>query len=177
LNGVRHLFFDLGHGFETRTARKSGWAVAIGALVLGLVLWMVLRAGLGVRHELAQPAASRDRPRFCEEWGGTLVRPARHGRGARLLGIWFVAGLASLDGASHANVVGWLASPISSALAVLLVVSAAYHALLGLQVVLEDYVADHGKRLASLLVVKFALVVAAVIGVLAVLRIAFGVAA
>jgi succinate dehydrogenase / fumarate reductase, membrane anchor subunit len=94
-----------------------------------------------------------------------------------LLGIWFITGLASLDGASHANVVGWLASPISSALAVLLVVSAAYHALLGLQVVLEDYVADHGKRLASLLVVKFALVVAAVIGVLAVLRIAFGVAA
>lgn len=47
LNGVRHLFFDLGHGFETRTARKSGWAVAIGALALGLVLWRVLHAGLG----------------------------------------------------------------------------------------------------------------------------------
>ena len=94
-----------------------------------------------------------------------------------LLGGWFVAALVSLDGASHANVMGWLASPISSALAVLLVVTAAYHALLGLQVVLEDYVADHGKRLATLLVVKFALVVAAVIGVLAVLRIAFGVAA
>lgn len=94
-----------------------------------------------------------------------------------LLGGWFVAALVSLDGASHANVMGWLASPISSALAVLLVVTAAYHALLGLQVVLEDYVADHGKRLATLLVVKFALVVAAVIGVLAVLRIAFGVPA
>ena len=94
-----------------------------------------------------------------------------------VLGFWFVAALASLGGASHANVVGWLASPISSALAVLLVVTAAYHALLGLQVVLEDYVADHGKRLAALLFVKFALVVAAVIGVLAVLRIAFGVAA
>ena len=94
-----------------------------------------------------------------------------------LLGGWFVAALVSLDGASHANVMGWLASPISSALAVLLVVTAAYHALLGLQVVLEDYVADHGRRLATLLVVKFALVVAAVIGVLAVLRIALGVPA
>jgi len=47
LNGVRHLFFDLGHGFELKTARASGWAVAIGALVLGLVVWLVLRAGLG----------------------------------------------------------------------------------------------------------------------------------
>ena len=47
LNGVRHLFFDLGHGFELRTARASGWAVAIGALVLGLLLWFAVRAGLG----------------------------------------------------------------------------------------------------------------------------------
>ena len=94
-----------------------------------------------------------------------------------LLGLWFVVTLASLGGGSHAAVVGWLSSPISSALAVLLVVTAAYHALLGLQVVIEDYVSDHGKRVVVLLAVKFALVVAAVIGVLAVLRIAFGVAA
>jgi succinate dehydrogenase / fumarate reductase cytochrome b subunit len=47
LNGVRHLFFDMGHGFELQTARKSGWAVAIGAIVLGLVVWFVVRAGLG----------------------------------------------------------------------------------------------------------------------------------
>ncbi len=47
LNGVRHLFFDLGHGFDLKTARKSGWAVAIGALILGLALWFTVRAGLG----------------------------------------------------------------------------------------------------------------------------------
>ena len=47
LNGVRHLFFDLGHGFELQTARKSGWAVAIGAVVLGMTVWLVVRAGLG----------------------------------------------------------------------------------------------------------------------------------
>jgi succinate dehydrogenase / fumarate reductase cytochrome b subunit len=47
LNGVRHLFFDLGHGFDLRTARTSGWAAALGALVLGLALWFAVRAGLG----------------------------------------------------------------------------------------------------------------------------------
>ncbi len=47
LNGVRHLFFDLGHGFELQTARRSGWAVAIGSVALGLVVWLVVRAGLG----------------------------------------------------------------------------------------------------------------------------------
>jgi len=47
LNGVRHLAFDLGRGFELATARASGRAVAIGALLLGLVVWFAVRAGLG----------------------------------------------------------------------------------------------------------------------------------
>ena len=46
-----------------------------------------------------------------------------------LLGLWFVVSLATLGGASHERVVQWLASPIASALAVLLVLTAAYHAL------------------------------------------------
>ena len=94
-----------------------------------------------------------------------------------LLGLWLVASLATFDGASHARVVEWLSSPVSSALAVLLLLTTAWHALLGLQVVVEDYVADKGTRTAVLIAVKFALAVAAVIGVLAVLRIAFGAAA
>lgn len=94
-----------------------------------------------------------------------------------LLGLWLVLALASLGGASHSRVVEWLSSPVCSALAVLLVLTAAWHALLGLQVVIEDYVADKGTRTVVLLAVKFALAVAAVVGVLAVLRIAFGAAA
>ena len=94
-----------------------------------------------------------------------------------LLGLWFVVSLAALGGASHENVVAWLSSPVAAAFAVLLVLTAAWHALLGLQVVIEDYVGDKGTRMAVLLVVKFAMAVAAVIGVIAVLRIAFGVAA
>jgi succinate dehydrogenase / fumarate reductase cytochrome b subunit len=47
LNGIRHLFFDMGHGFELQTARRSGWAVAIGAVLLGLLVWYAVRAGLG----------------------------------------------------------------------------------------------------------------------------------
>ena len=47
LNGVRHLFFDLGHGFELATARKSARFVSIGAVVLALAVWFVLRHSLG----------------------------------------------------------------------------------------------------------------------------------
>jgi succinate dehydrogenase / fumarate reductase membrane anchor subunit len=94
-----------------------------------------------------------------------------------LLALWFVVSLALLADASHEQVTGWLRMPLNSALALLLVVVAAWHAVLGLQVIVEDYVADKGKRVLVLIAIKFAFVVAAVVGVLAVLRIAFGVAA
>jgi succinate dehydrogenase, hydrophobic membrane anchor protein len=92
-----------------------------------------------------------------------------------VLGLWFVAALAMFGpGASHAAVVHWLGSPFSAAMAVLLVVVGALHAQLGLQVVVEDYVSDKGTRVVVLVAIKFALVLAALLGVLAVLRLAFG---
>ena len=94
-----------------------------------------------------------------------------------ILGTWFVASLVMLGGTSHDAVVGWLHAPFSAVMAMLLVVVTAYHAQLGLQVIFEDYVADKGTRLVILVAIKFALVTAALIGVLAVLRIAAGVGA
>jgi succinate dehydrogenase / fumarate reductase cytochrome b subunit len=46
-NGIRHLFWDAGYGFELPIARKTGWAATIGAIVLTILLWSVLRATLG----------------------------------------------------------------------------------------------------------------------------------
>ena len=94
-----------------------------------------------------------------------------------LLALWLFVSLASLADASYDQVTVWLRSPLNSTLALLLVVVAAWHAVLGLQVVVDDYVADKGTRVVVLIAIKFAFVVAAVVGVLAVLRIAFGVAA
>ncbi len=36
LNGIRHLFWDVGMGFERAQSRMSGWAVVIGAVVFSL---------------------------------------------------------------------------------------------------------------------------------------------
>jgi succinate dehydrogenase / fumarate reductase membrane anchor subunit len=94
-----------------------------------------------------------------------------------LLGAWFFVSLATLGGTGLAAVQAWLRSPLSTVLAVLFVAVAAYHAQLGLQVVVEDYFPAKGTRLVLLVAIKFALVVAALVGILAVLRIAFGVGA
>jgi succinate dehydrogenase / fumarate reductase cytochrome b subunit len=45
LNGIRHLFFDAGYGFELPVARRTGWAAFIGSLVLTAVLWVVIAGG------------------------------------------------------------------------------------------------------------------------------------
>ncbi len=41
LNGIRHLFWDMGYGFEVETADKTGIAVAAGSGVLTLILWLL----------------------------------------------------------------------------------------------------------------------------------------
>ena len=41
LSGIRHFFWDLGHGYEIKTANLSGIIVIIGSLFLTIVLWMV----------------------------------------------------------------------------------------------------------------------------------------
>jgi len=38
-NGIRHLFWDAGHGFTIATAQRSGAIVLIAATVLSLICW------------------------------------------------------------------------------------------------------------------------------------------
>ncbi|MFC4351770.1 succinate dehydrogenase, cytochrome b556 subunit [Fodinicurvata halophila] len=40
-NGIRHLFWDAGYGFELPTVYKSGWAVLIATVVLTLLSWAI----------------------------------------------------------------------------------------------------------------------------------------
>lgn len=42
LNGVRHLAWDTGRGFEKKQARTSGWVAFLGAVALTALLWFVL---------------------------------------------------------------------------------------------------------------------------------------
>jgi succinate dehydrogenase cytochrome b subunit len=39
-NGVRHLVWDSGHGFELRTARLSSYAVLAATVVLTIAAWL-----------------------------------------------------------------------------------------------------------------------------------------
>ena len=49
LNGVRHLFWDAGLGFEPETVARTGWAAAVGTALLTAAIWLV---GLAVAGDL-----------------------------------------------------------------------------------------------------------------------------
>jgi succinate dehydrogenase / fumarate reductase cytochrome b subunit len=42
LNGIRHLFWDVGLGFERTARHASGWFAILGAIGLTLVIWLML---------------------------------------------------------------------------------------------------------------------------------------
>jgi succinate dehydrogenase / fumarate reductase cytochrome b subunit len=42
LNGVRHLVWDAGFGFEKATARASGWIAFLGAIVVTAFFWFLV---------------------------------------------------------------------------------------------------------------------------------------
>lgn len=45
LNGVRHLGWDLGHGFEIPAAERTGWMVGVGCAALTIVTWIIAFSG------------------------------------------------------------------------------------------------------------------------------------
>jgi len=90
------------------------------------------------------------------------------------LTLWFVIAVIGLIGEPWEAVDLWLSSPWSAVLALLFVVVAFYHAALGLQVVIEDYVHSEGPKMALLLVVKFACALFGTAGAFSILKIAFG---
>lgn len=45
LNGVRHLFWDAGYGFERTQRRASGWFVVMASLGLTIGIWLVIWRG------------------------------------------------------------------------------------------------------------------------------------
>ena len=87
--------------------------------------------------------------------------------------LWLVASLAWLTGADIVAVESWIADPIVAVLLVLLLATGFYHAQLGLQVVIEDYVHSEALKLFSIILVKFLAIALAVSAIFAVLRIAF----
>jgi succinate dehydrogenase / fumarate reductase membrane anchor subunit len=88
-----------------------------------------------------------------------------------LLGTWLAVSFALMPDFDIRTIVDWLAGTVPFLAMVLLLLVLFWHARLGLQVLVEDYVHDAGYKFAAMVVVNFACAGGLVAGVLLLLRI------
>ncbi len=91
-----------------------------------------------------------------------------------VLGIWFVFAVLTLPDLGRASIAAWLGKPFNAVLMMLYVFATVWHSLLGLQVVVEDYVRGKGARVLVLVLLRFVHVLAGAAALFAVLKLALG---
>ena len=85
-----------------------------------------------------------------------------------LITLWVVI---SSIGKDYDAVVAFVGSPFVGPFVLLFVLSAFYHASLGLSNVIEDYVGGEGARMVALILMRFSLIVLGVMSIIALLKI------
>lgn len=88
--------------------------------------------------------------------------------------LWFVFELITMTAMDYQAVTAWMQSPVITVLLILLIFSLFYHAQLGVQVVIEDYVGCKVIRVTSLILLKFTVLFAGLIAAVAVLKVFLG---
>jgi succinate dehydrogenase / fumarate reductase, membrane anchor subunit len=86
------------------------------------------------------------------------------------LTLWFICAAVRLVGASHDDMLAWIANPIPIVLLIALVLATFYHLALGLQVVIEDYVQSEPVRLITLLATKSLIILLALTCLVSILK-------
>ena len=88
------------------------------------------------------------------------------------LSLWFLYVMLGLAGTSEVTALQFLAHPWNAILMGAFVLFSLWHAYLGLQVVVDDYVHTAGMKIFLMLVIRFSLIAIAAISIFAIVRIA-----
>lgn len=88
--------------------------------------------------------------------------------------LWFVFAVPPVLTSDLAGFTDWIGRHYNPWLMILLIVTMFYHAMLGLQVIIEDYIHGEAAKLTTLILMKFAVVLLGGCAVFAVLRLTFG---
>ncbi len=97
--------------------------------------------------------------------------------GNLVLLIWFIVSLLLLPSLSYGPVREWIARPVPATAMALLIVTTFWHARLGMQVLLEDYVHTPGNRFAVFALLNIATFGGAAFGLFCIIRLALGASA
>ena len=86
--------------------------------------------------------------------------------------IWMVSLCILMTGASYQDALAIASHPANATVLILFVAVGFWHAILGLQVILEDYVAAEGLRLVIIVVIRMFAIALAALSILSILRVA-----
>ncbi len=89
------------------------------------------------------------------------------------LSLWFATCVSVLPEISHAEVVRWVTAPWNTILLLSFILLSFFHAMLGLQIVIEDYVHSEWVKIFAILGVRLVTAFLALASAFAVLRIVF----
>ncbi len=89
------------------------------------------------------------------------------------LGLWLMPAVLHLPQASHGEVVRWIRAPWNTLLLIAFIATSFFHAVLGVQVIIEDYVHTRWLKMFAVLVVKLICAALGLAAAGATLRIAF----
>ena len=85
--------------------------------------------------------------------------------------LWLGVSIARMSGMGYEAALAWVRSPVNAVLILCCLFALFYHAKLGMQVVIEDYVHREGPKVASLLALNFLTLLFGLASILAVLRV------
>lgn len=88
--------------------------------------------------------------------------------------LWFVFSILQLMNMDYAAVRLWMSDPIATVFLVIMLFALYYHAYLGVQVVIEDYIDSEWQKIVALLLVKFLAVFSGAIAIYSVLKVSLG---
>ena len=94
--------------------------------------------------------------------------------GTFALAVWFIVSLILLPNLDHGSVTAWIGQPLVAVPLMLLTVSVFWHARLGSQVLIEDYVHSEGLKLLAVVALNFFNLGVGAIAFFSIARIAFG---
>lgn len=90
------------------------------------------------------------------------------------LTLWIMVSIVSMTTTDHQTVISWMASPLNAVLLLIFIFALFLHAMLGIQVVIEDYIHSEWQKIACLILVKFIVILTGLVSTLAILKVFLG---
>ena len=131
---------------------------------------LLLGGDMSLRSPLSRVLGSGSAKEGTEHWWMQRVTAIA----LLILGIWFLFSFAGIDSYSEAELHAWVANPYNAIMLLLASITMAWHSMLGVQIVIEDYVHGPGLKVVSIILCKFVHVLLGLAAVLAILKIFLG---